>query len=91
MTITISSRGDLFRKMNPAQRQALFNNTARSVGGVARHIQERQIANCTKADPAYGAGVAEALARIGWTFRLGVTPQRPSSRRAQLGDMPWLA
>jgi catalase len=29
------------------------------------HIQERHIANCTKADPAYGAGVAEALARIG--------------------------
>jgi catalase len=57
--------GDLFRKMNPAQRQALFDNTARSVGGAARHIQERPIANCTKADPAYGAGVAEALARIG--------------------------
>jgi catalase len=57
--------GDLFRKMNAAQRQALFDNTARQVGGAARHIQERHIANCTKADPAYGAGVAQALARLG--------------------------
>jgi catalase len=56
--------GDLFRKMNAAQRQALFENTARQVGGAARHIQERHIANCTKADPAYGAGVARALARL---------------------------
>lgn len=53
--------GDLFRAMNAAQRQALFENTARSLGGVAIHIQERHIANCTKADPAYGAGVREAL------------------------------
>jgi catalase len=27
--------------------------------------QERHIANCTKADPAYGAGVAQAIARLG--------------------------
>jgi catalase len=51
--------------MNPAQRQTLFNNTPRLAGGAARHIQLRHIANCTKADPAHGAGVAEALARIG--------------------------
>ncbi len=57
--------GDLFRKMNAAQRQALFENTARAVGGAARAIQERHIANCSKADPAYGAGFAEALARLG--------------------------
>jgi catalase len=56
--------GDLFRKMSPAQRQALFDNTARSVGGAARHIQERHIANCAKADPEYGAGVAAALVRL---------------------------
>src|ERR1700756_1703497 len=53
--------GDLFRKMTPAQRQTLFDNTARQVGGAAKHIQERHIANCTKADPAYGAGIAKAL------------------------------
>jgi catalase len=53
--------GDLFRKMSPTQRQTLFDNTARQVGGAAKHIQERHIANCAKADPAYGAGVAKAL------------------------------
>jgi catalase len=56
--------GDLFRKMNAAQRQALFDNTARAVGGAAVHIQERHIANCAKADPEYGAGVAAALVRL---------------------------
>src|SRR5712664_2326400 len=56
--------GDLFRKMNAAQRQALFDNTARAVGAAAIHIQERHIANCAKADPEYGAGVAAALARL---------------------------
>jgi catalase len=55
--------GDLFRKMNEAQHQLLFDNTARQVGGAAIHIQERHIANCTKADPAYGEGVRRALAR----------------------------
>jgi catalase len=57
--------GDLFRKMNTAQRQSLFDNTARQVGAAAKHIQERHIANCTKADPGYGAGVAQAIARLG--------------------------
>src|SRR6266852_86220 len=56
--------GDLFRKMNAAQRQALFDNTARQVCAAAKHIQERHIANCTKADPGYGAGVAQAIARL---------------------------
>jgi catalase len=57
--------GDLFRKMSAAQREALFFNTARQVGAAAKHIQERHIANCAKADPAYGAGVAQALASLG--------------------------
>ncbi len=56
--------GNLFRKMSPEQKQTLFDNTARAVSGAAVHIQERHIANCTKADPAYGAGVAEALAKL---------------------------
>ena len=51
----------LFRLMTPAQQQVLFENTARSVGGAPREVQLRHIANCTKADPAYGAGVAKAL------------------------------
>jgi catalase len=56
--------GILFRKMNPKQKQALFDNTARAMRGTARHIQERHIVNCIKADPAYGAGVAESLGRL---------------------------
>jgi catalase len=53
--------GNLFRLMTPAQQQALFENTARAMGDARQHIKERHIANCTKADPAYGAGVAKAL------------------------------
>ncbi|TXH33982.1 MAG: catalase, partial [Rhodospirillaceae bacterium] len=53
--------GDLFRLMTKAQQQVLFDNTARALAGVKRHIQERHVANCTRADPAYGAGVAKAL------------------------------
>jgi catalase len=56
-----SQPGALFRLMTPAQQQVLFENTARSIGGAPREIQLRHIANCTKADPAYGAGVAKAL------------------------------
>jgi catalase len=56
-----SQPGKLFRLMTPAQQQVLFENTARSVGGASKAIQERHIANCGKADPAYGAGVAKAL------------------------------
>jgi catalase len=53
--------GNLFRNMSPAQQQALFDNTARQLGDAAVHIKERHIANCNRADPAYGAGVAAAL------------------------------
>ena len=55
--------GNLFRLMTPEKQQLLFENTARSVGGASKEIQQRHIANCTKADPAYGAGVAAALTR----------------------------
>jgi catalase len=53
--------GDLFRLMTPTQQVALFENTARAMGDAAVHIKQRHVANCTKADPAYGAGVAAAL------------------------------
>jgi catalase len=56
-----SQPGKLFRLMAPAQQQALFDNTARSLGGAPVEIQERHIANCSQADPAYGAGVRKAL------------------------------
>lgn len=58
-----SQPGNLFRLLTPEKQQLLFENTARSVGGASEEIQQRHIANCSKADPAYGAGVAAALAR----------------------------
>ena len=51
--------------MNPEQRQALFDNTARAMHGVPEEIQQRWIGHCAKADPAYGAGVARAIADLG--------------------------
>lgn len=56
--------GNLFRLMTPAQQKVLFENTARSMGDAAPHIKQRHIDNCTKADPAYGAGVAAALEQL---------------------------
>jgi catalase len=53
--------GNLFRLMTPAQQQVLFENTARAMGDARPHIKERHIANCLRADPVYGAGVARAL------------------------------
>ncbi|MFJ6321497.1 MULTISPECIES: catalase [unclassified Rhizobium] len=53
--------GNLFRLMSAQQRQTLFDNTARALSGVSLHIQQRHVAHCSKADPAYGAGVAMAL------------------------------
>jgi catalase len=61
--------GDLFRLMNPDERQRLFENTARSVGGASVEIQRRHIGHCYQADPAYGAGVEAAL---------GLTPAKPA-------------
>lgn len=56
-----SQPGNLFRLMDNNQQRALFDNTARSIGGASIEIQKRHITNCLKADPAYGAGVAKAL------------------------------
>ena len=51
----------LFRLMTPAQQQVLFENTARAMGDAPIEIKRRHVANCTKCDPEYGAGVAKAL------------------------------
>ncbi len=51
----------LFRLMSPAQQQALFDNTARSIQGASREVKERHVARCARADAAYGAGVAAAI------------------------------
>jgi catalase len=57
--------GILFRLMTAAQQQELFDNTARAIKGARVETVEQHIANCTKADPAYGAGVREACQRLG--------------------------
>jgi catalase len=60
-----SQPGDLFRLMTPAQQKVLFENTARAIKGASPEVVARHIGNCSKADPAYGAGVAEAITRLG--------------------------
>ncbi|WP_159914928.1 catalase [Pantoea sp. 18069] len=56
--------GDLFRLLTPDAQQRLFDNTARNIFGVSEHIVQKHIAHCTQADPAYGAGVAQAIAAL---------------------------
>jgi catalase len=53
--------GLLFRLMNPAQKNVLFENTARAMGDAPKEVKFRHIGNCKQADPAYGKGVADAL------------------------------
>ncbi len=53
--------GDLFRLMSAAQKSSLMDAIAGAMQTVPKKIQARQIAHFTKADPAYGAGVAERL------------------------------
>jgi len=53
--------GNLFRLMNPDQKKALFENTARAMGDIPKEIKIRHIRNCLKADAAYGKGLADAL------------------------------
>lgn len=54
----------LFNVMKPEQQQVLFDNTARALGDAPEEIKQRHIGNCTKAHPAYGAGVANALKKM---------------------------
>ncbi len=56
--------GDLFRLMTPAQKQVLFDNTARAMGDARAEVKQRHIDNCSRADPDYGRGVAEAVGRL---------------------------
>jgi catalase len=53
--------GDLFRLMKPEEQQRLFNNIAAAMAGVPEHIVQRQLGHFHRADPAYAAGVAQAL------------------------------
>jgi catalase len=54
----------LFQGMSAEQKQVLFDNTARAIDGASAPVVERHIGNCSKADPAYGQGVADAIAKL---------------------------
>jgi catalase len=56
-----SQSGDLFRMFSPEEKQRLFENTARSLGPASKEVRDRHVANCAKADPRYGEGVARAI------------------------------
>ena len=53
--------GDLFRLMSPADKKSLISNIAGHMKGIPERIARLQIGHFTKADPAYGRGVAKAL------------------------------
>ncbi len=53
--------GNLFRLMPEASKARLMDNLAAAMADVPEAIQRRQIAHFSKADPAYGAGVAQRL------------------------------
>ncbi|WP_026792454.1 catalase [Pleomorphomonas oryzae] len=59
-----SQAGALFRLFNDEQKQRLFHNIAAAMAGVPLEIVERQLGHFEKADPAYAAGVRQAL-RVG--------------------------
>nr|QDL90314.1 catalase [Trypanosomatidae sp. Fi-14] len=54
----------LFLLMTPAQRQALFDNTARHFEDAAAFVKERHAQNCERCHPDYGRGVRAAMARL---------------------------
>ncbi len=56
-----SQPGALFRMMSDAQKNVLFENTARAMGDAPVHIKIRHISNCLKADNTYGEGIAKAV------------------------------
>lgn len=60
-----SQPGALFRLFDAAQRERLFGNIARSMASVPAEIVANQIEHFRRADPAYAAGVVEAIEKAG--------------------------
>jgi catalase len=56
-----SQPGNLFRMFSTEEKQRLFENTTRALGPASKEVRDRHVANCTRADQAYGEGVAKAL------------------------------
>lgn len=59
-----SQPGALFRLMTSAQKQTLFDNTARAISPASDEVKKRHIGNCGNADPGYGEGVARAIDKL---------------------------
>jgi catalase len=53
--------GDLFRLLKKDEKARLIENIVNHMRGIPERIQRLQISHFTKADPAYGRGVAEGL------------------------------
>ena len=53
--------GDLYRLMDEEEKKRLIANIVAAMQGVPHEIQARQIAHFSKADPKYGAGIADGL------------------------------
>ncbi len=56
-----SQAGALFRLMSDEQRALLISNIAGAMQGVTQDVQLRQLEHFSKADAAYGRGIAKAL------------------------------
>ena len=56
--------GNLFRLFDEAQKERLFMNIAEAMQGVPQEIIDAQMVHFGKADPAYGAGIREALSSL---------------------------
>jgi catalase len=50
--------------MTAEQQQTLFDNTARALNGVSKPVQQLHIKHCTMGAPAYGEGIATAIAAL---------------------------
>ncbi|MDN7591701.1 catalase [Burkholderia seminalis] len=55
----------LFRLFDAGQRARLFDNIARHIAGVPVEIVQRQLDHFHRVDPAYGAGVRDAIEKLG--------------------------
>ena len=61
MSETIQTAAQMFRRLAPTEKRALCDSTAFALRDASRHIQDRYVADCTRIDPAFGAGVARSL------------------------------
>ncbi len=53
--------GNLYRLMPPDEKKRLIENIVASLKGVPKNIQEKMVAHFSKADKAYGEGIARGL------------------------------